>query len=271
MQVDGVEVIVEGEGAAPVVMIHGWPDTHRLWDGQVAALRGGYRCVRFTLPGFAPGSPRRAHSLDEVVELICRIVERTCQGRRATLLLHDWGCLFGYQFALRHPQLVERVIGVDIGDAGSRRHAAQLGAKAKLMLVAYQVWLAAAWRIGGRAGDAMARWMAGRMRCPARPEDIRSAMGYPYALRWLGAAGGLGGAKAFQPTTPMLFLYGEKKPFPFHSRAWAERVAAHPASRVLAMPTGHWVMLDRPREFNEAVLAWLRETENARPAGLRDL
>jgi cis-3-alkyl-4-acyloxetan-2-one decarboxylase len=35
MQVNGAEVIVEGSGAEPVVMIHGWPDTYRLWDAQV--------------------------------------------------------------------------------------------------------------------------------------------------------------------------------------------------------------------------------------------
>ena len=34
MRIDGVEVFVEGVGPA-IVMIHGWPDTHRLWDAQV--------------------------------------------------------------------------------------------------------------------------------------------------------------------------------------------------------------------------------------------
>jgi len=56
----------------------------------------------------------------------------------------------------------------------------------------------------------------------------------------------------------MLFLYGERKPFMFHSRAWAERIAARPGCRVIAFPTGHWIMVQRPREFNAALLAWLR-------------
>ena len=49
-------------------MIHGWPDTHRLWDRQVAALQDRYRCVRFALPGFDAsrtgrpgGASRRTH------------------------------------------------------------------------------------------------------------------------------------------------------------------------------------------------------------------
>lgn len=261
MKVDNVEVMVEGAGPKAIVMIHGWPDTHRLWDAQVTALKDHYRCVRFTLPGFDLSQPKRAYSLDEVVETIRRVAAEACPGEQVSLLLHDWGCFFGYQFAMRHPQLVERVIGVDIGDAGSRRHRAELGAKGMLMVAAYQMWLALAWRIGGGIGNAMSRWMARVMRCPADPRSIGSQMGYPYALRWLGIAGGFRGLRTFDSHGPMLYLYGERKPFMFHSRAWIERVAARPGSRVLGFPTGHWVMIGRRREFNEALLSWLGETE----------
>ena len=265
MRVDGIELKIEGprEGK-PVVMVHGWPDTHRLWDAQAEALRERYLCVRFTLPGFDAPRSKRAYSLEEVVQAIESAVERSCEGRRVTLLLHDWGCFFGYQFAMRRPELVERVIGVDIGDAGSRHHLAEIGTRGKLMIVAYQCWLALAWRIGGRTGDAMARWMARRLRCPARPENIHASMGYPYAMRWLGVAGGLRQAKTFHPATPMLFIYGERKPLMFHSRTWAERLAAQPASRVVGLPTGHWVMIGRREEFNQAVLAWLSDTDQSR-------
>jgi len=253
--VDGAEVVVEGAGPKALVMVHGWPDTHRLWDAQVEALKERYRCVRFTLPGFEPGAPKRAHPLAELIETLRRVVEQACPGERVTLLLHDWGCFFGYQFAMRHPELVERVIGVDIGDAGSRQNRAELGLRGKLMVVGYQVWLALAWLIGGRAGDAMARAMARAMRCPTDPRTIHSRMGYAYAMRWLGVAGGLGGLKAFRPHCPMLYLYGARKPVMFHSAAWAKGVEAR------AFPTGHWIMVERPREFNAVLLAWLAATE----------
>jgi len=258
MRIDGVEVIVEGAGPKAIVMIHGWPDTHRLWDAQVEALKERYRCVRFTLPGFELAASKRVYTFEEVLGTIRRVVEQVCPGERITLLLHDWGCFFGYQFAMRHPERVERVIGVDIGDAGSRGNRAELGFIGRFMVLGYQVWLALAWRIGGGIGDAMARWMARVLRCPTDSPAIGSRMGYPYALRWLGAAGGLGRLRAFDPQCPMLFLYGERKPFMFHSRAWAERIAARPGCRVIAFPTGHWIMVQRPREFNAALLAWLR-------------
>jgi len=93
-------------------------------------------------------------------------------------------------------------------------------------------------------------------------------MGYAYAMRWFGVAGGLKGARVFHPQVPMLYIYGERKPFMFHSRAWARELAAKAGSRVLGLPTGHWVMIGRRREFNEALLSWLAETDSGdqRPA-----
>jgi len=257
MKVNDVEVIIEGAGPKAIVMIHGWPDTYRLWDAQVDALKASYRCVRFTLPGFDRSAPRRAYSFAELLEVLRRVVEETSPGKRVILLLHDWGCFFGYQFAMRHPELVERIIGVDIGDAGSRENRAELGFRGMTIVLVYQLWLAAAWKIGGRLGDGMARWMARTMRCPTDPRTIGAHMGYPYAMRWLGAGGGLHGVKVFAPQCPMLFMYGKRKPVMFHSRRWAERLAAQPGSRVIEFDTGHWIMVQRPRELNEAVLGWL--------------
>jgi cis-3-alkyl-4-acyloxetan-2-one decarboxylase len=263
MDSDGIEVRVEGDGAEAVVMIHGWPDTLRLWDSTVQALKPHWRCVRFTLPGFDLSRRDRAYSLDEVVQTVHRIVTRCCPGQRVTLLVHDWGCLFGYQFALCHPELVSRIVGVDIGDAGSKAHQAELGVKAKLMVLAYQLWLATAWRIGGALGDRMARRMAAAMRCPAEPQSIGAQMGYPYAVQWFGVKGGFGAVQPFEPAVPMLYLYGQRKPFMFHSQAWIEALARRPGSRVVGLRTGHWVMLNQPQEFNAEVARWLAETAAA--------
>ncbi len=62
LSVEGIGIHVEGDHPHAVVMLHGWPDSFRLWDATVAALMPFYRCVRFTLPGFdlATGRVRRA-------------------------------------------------------------------------------------------------------------------------------------------------------------------------------------------------------------------
>lgn len=42
--VDGVDVLLDGDRGAVVLMVHGWPDTCVLWDEQVDALRSQFRC-----------------------------------------------------------------------------------------------------------------------------------------------------------------------------------------------------------------------------------
>jgi pimeloyl-ACP methyl ester carboxylesterase len=239
-------------------MIHGWPDTYRLWDAQVAHFKDRYRCIRFTLPGFDIDKPRRAVPLEEMIETLRTIVEEASPGRPVILMLHDWGCAFGYQLAMRHPSLVSRIVGIDIGDAGTKQHLRSLTATAKVMVLAYQLWLATAWRIGGRIGDGMTLWMARRARCPSDPRFIDSRMDYPYYIRWAKAHGSYRGMVRFEPKVPMLFAYGTKKPFMFHTAAWAEALAARPGNEVHAFPTGHWVMVQARDDLNKAVDAWLR-------------
>ncbi|MDE2372120.1 MAG: alpha/beta hydrolase [Burkholderiales bacterium] len=253
----GIEVFTDGEGDDAIVMIHGWPDTHRLWDGTVAALQDRFRCVRFTLPGYDIARPPRPTSVAAMVELIRRIVEEGGRGRPVTLLLHDWGCVFGYQFAMAHPALVSRLIGIDIGDAPTREFKRGLTAKAQAMIAGYQLWLVLAWRLGGTLGDRMTRSMVRWLRCPADPARVGAQMNYPYAMQWLGTAGGMRGLAPLVPRCPMLFFHGTRKPFSFHTPAWAQALAARPGCRVQPMRTGHWVMLDDPDGFNRALRDWL--------------
>jgi pimeloyl-ACP methyl ester carboxylesterase len=92
--------LLKVRGKQAILMLHGWPDNANLWDSQVDALKDNYRCIRFTLPGFDPKHERRTMTLDEQV----------------ILMVHGWGCLFGYQFYIRFPARVSKIIGVDIGD-----------------------------------------------------------------------------------------------------------------------------------------------------------
>lgn len=260
--VNGVDVLVEGEGAEAIVMLHGWPDTLRLWDDQVGFLKDRHRCVRFTLPGFDPTRPREAHSLDAIIETLKQVIETTCPGEPVTLLLHDWGCFFGYQFAMRHPGLVRRIIGVDIGDAGSGAHLREIGAKGRLMVFAYQFWLALAWKFGGSPGDWMTRTMARALRSPSEPSPIGANMCYPYYIRWFGAYGSYRHARPLTLSWPMLYIFGGKKPFQFHSSAWLADLRTRKDCEAHEFPTGHWVMKARSAQFNQTVAAWLEATAN---------
>ncbi|MGE4242649.1 alpha/beta fold hydrolase [Ramlibacter sp.] len=267
MVVEGIDVHVEGEGAETVVMIHGWPDTYRLWDAQVDLLSGRRRCVRFTLPGFDPAKPPREPLPDEIVDTIAAIVDRVSPSVPVTLLLHDWGCVFGYQYAMRHAERVDRIVAVDIGDTNSGAFIRSLSLGAKAMVVFYQLWLALAWKLRGGTGTRMTRWMARRLRHPGDASKVTWQMNYPYWHVWTGRAKG---SLRVEPPCPIFYAYGERKPFMFHSPKWLERIAALPASKVQAFPSNHWVMLKATDEFNSAMLAWLDTTSSgARTAARR--
>ncbi len=87
----GLEVRVEGRGF-PVLLLHGFPTTHRLWDGVVPRLcAAGFRCIAPDLAGYGlsdapagePGMERQARWLVELLDVL---------GVRAALVVaHDVG------------------------------------------------------------------------------------------------------------------------------------------------------------------------------------
>ncbi|MFA9215606.1 MAG: alpha/beta fold hydrolase [Sphingomonadaceae bacterium] len=259
LKVDGIEIHIEGEGAETIVMLHGWPDTYRVWDAQVAALKDRFRCVRFTLPGFDISQPRKAYSLDATLRALLHIINTVSPGQKVILMLHDWGCVFGYQFYMRHKGLVSSIIAVDIGDAQSEDTRRSYSMSAKLMIGWYQGTLAMAWKIGGPIGNAMTRMMANALKVPSPREYISCKMNFPYYISWVGADGSYSAMVPFQPQCPMLYIYGVNKPFMFHSPQWTEALAGRKGSKVVAMDSDHWPMLRKPEQFNRAVLNWLEQ------------
>ena len=253
--VNGTEVWLQGQGDEVILMLHGWPDTRALWDGTVAALQDRATCARLTLPGFEYGSA--ATSLDDMCQLLRQIVDLISPDQPLTLMLHDWGCIFGYEFAMRHPDRVARVVAVDVGDHNSGSLLREWGLKEKLSVMGYQVWLALAWKLGGNLGTRMTRAMARWLRCPTDPASITQKMNYPYAMQWFSTAGGFKRAAQIQLPMPLLFVYGERKPFMFHSVKWLKKVAANPGSSVQGLPCGHWVMVSKPEAFHARVRQWL--------------
>ena len=256
MEIDGIPVYIEGDGIETVLMIHGWPDTYHLWDGQIEAMSQQYRCVRFTLPGFEIGAARRKWSIEELCLFFDRVIDATSQGKPVTLLLHDWGCTFGYRLYLKNPDKIKRIIGVDVGDPVSRWEEASL--KVRISILVYQHWLAFAWLIGGRTGNWMAQTMARIGHCPTIGPQVTANQAYPYYMNWLaGAQSYRQNKRRFVPSCPMLFIYGLKKPFMFHTEGWLTRVLENPLSKALAFDSGHWVMIEQSEQFTSAVINWL--------------
>lgn len=260
LNISGIPVYVDGAGPETILMLHGWPDTHEVWSPQVEYFKEHYTCVRFTLPGF-DDPETRGFSADEIVEIVERIVNEVSPNDRITLMLHDWGCLFGYQYAALHPTKVSRIVAIDVGDASSAEFSRGLSIRAKLMVFSYQILLALTWYMNRTAGGHVTRYMARSLGCKADPQSIHAGMNYPYAMRWMGTLGGLD--KLLDPTTlrcPVFYAYGRYKPFQFHSAGWLKRLGETPGSEVRPFKSGHWVMVDCAEVFNDAASEWLMRT-----------
>lgn len=255
--IDDLPLFIDGDGPDTIVMLHGWPDTHDIWAQQVEHFKHSHRCVRFTLPGF--DDPHTlGYTLSEITARILQVVDAIRPCGKVILMLHDWGCLFGFHFAALHGERVERIIAIDVGDVTSRDFQRGLSLRHKLMIFAYQMPLALSWYLKGAPGHSLARAIARFLRCKADAQRIHAGMSYPYAMRWMGALGGLDQlAEPARLQCPIFYAYGRYKPFQFQSGQWLQRIEADPRSRVLAFKASHWVMVDCAESFNSQVAEWL--------------
>ncbi len=103
------------EAGETIVFIQGWPDDASLWDDAVAALAATYRCVRITMPNFdGRRSARWGYTTDEIVDALVEVVRDAAKNGPVTLVLHDWGAYWGHPVHHRVPELVSRVVGIDV-------------------------------------------------------------------------------------------------------------------------------------------------------------
>ncbi len=260
MLIEGCEVHIEGDGAETIVMLGGWPDTYRIWDAQVKALRDNYRCIRFSLPGFDRGQPVKGYTHQEISTFIKTVIERLSPEHKVILMLHDWGAVYGYQFYMQNQSMVSRLIAVDVGDMQGEAFKKQASRLEWFLIFAYQVWLAAAWKIGGTIGNVMSRLMAIGLKSPSQKAYIDARMAHPYYVMWFGGRDSFDDLIVIDPACPMLYAYGKRKPAQFQTQAWMERLKSRKDCRVQAFETGHWVSLEQPVQFNNMVLGWLEAT-----------
>ncbi len=62
---DGIRIAVYERGnpeGPTIVMVHGWPDSHVLWDGVLPLLENRYRIIRYDNRGVGKSSVPKHHS-----------------------------------------------------------------------------------------------------------------------------------------------------------------------------------------------------------------
>lgn len=110
-------VVVEGEGP-DVLLVHGFPDSHKVWRRQIPALvAAGYRVIAPDLRGFGatdmaagPRAYQVRHFVDDLVAIVAALAVD-----KVRLVGHDMGAVIGWAFAIARPDLVERYAALSVG------------------------------------------------------------------------------------------------------------------------------------------------------------
>ena len=93
------------DGGEPVLLLHGFPQTSRAWESQVAALGdAGYRAVAFDQRGYSPRARPAEVEAYGSSELTADVigVAGALGFDRFHLVGHDWGAAVAWQVAGRH-------------------------------------------------------------------------------------------------------------------------------------------------------------------------
>lgn len=119
----GIEVQVSGpDGGPPVVLLHGFPDSGRLWRNQVPALNdAGYRTVVPDLRGYG-GSDKPANVEDYELMFLAGDVLGVLDHfdiERAPVVGHDWGAALAWGLGAMAPDRVERLVALSVGHPAS--------------------------------------------------------------------------------------------------------------------------------------------------------
>jgi pimeloyl-ACP methyl ester carboxylesterase len=113
----GIEYEVLGEGQ-PVLLLHGFPDSGRLWRHQAPALAGaGFRVIVPDLRGYGRSGkpePVDAYSLPVLAGDVRAIL--ASQGiKRAHVVGHDWGAALAWALASLAPGNVDHLVVLSVG------------------------------------------------------------------------------------------------------------------------------------------------------------
>jgi len=243
-----------------VVLLHGFPESSRMWIGAMEALAGaGFRCLAPDLYALGDsrgfGAATFEHSLERFGEWIDSL-----DLERLALVVHDWGGFVGLAWACENPA---RIASLAISDTGFFADGKWHGMAEALRGDGGEQLIDALDRDGFTAllnssdeifdpEDVDAYWEPfadGRGQVATlqfyRSMDFEKLAPYEGGLAAIGA--------------PTLLLWGRDDPFA--PLAGAKRLEREiPGSELVALDAGHFVFDERPRESVEALVGFLSNT-----------
>ncbi len=122
---DGVEIHYEviGDGP-PVILLHGFPDSGRLWRHQVPALaEAGFRVIVPDMRGYGESAKPADVDAYNILYLVADVgaVLADAGATSAHVVGHDWGAAVAWALASLAPNLVDRLAALSVGHPSTFR------------------------------------------------------------------------------------------------------------------------------------------------------
>lgn len=109
------EAVPREERGAPVVLVHGFPESSQMWEAVMAQLAvAGRRSIAPDLFGLGDSGPDAPTTFEGNLEAITDFLDELGLDRVA-VVVHDWGGFIGLAWACEHPDRVEALVISDTG------------------------------------------------------------------------------------------------------------------------------------------------------------
>jgi epoxide hydrolase 4 len=254
----------ESEGDGPlVVLLHGFPESRITWRPQLRALaQAGFRAVAPDLRGYGDSPCPKgiaAYTLQEIAGDVAALIETL--GAPCILVGHDWGAVTSWVLAMTRPELVQKLVILNIPHPASFRRVLKKSFRQKIRVL-YQVFFQLpvlpelTMRLFGRAFLRRAgRFTPEEIDARVRAWHLTPMLNYYRAMRK--SRGAI--RKSMQPMrTPTLLIWSDREPVflpeTFEgSRAFVENLTIERIPGI-----GHFVQHDAADRVNELLLGFAR-------------
>lgn len=128
---DGVRIAVYEQGnpdGPTLVLVHGWPNSHVMWDGVVPLLADRFRIVAYDNRGAGASSvpkPVKAYTMGRFADDFAAVIGELSPGDPVHVLAHDWGSVGVWEY-LSRPEASDRVASFTSVSGPSADHYAAL-------------------------------------------------------------------------------------------------------------------------------------------------
>ena len=258
----GIEYQVTGQGR-PVVLLHGFPDSGRLWRHQVTALaEAGFQVIVPDLRGYGLSDKPaevEAYSLPLLAGDVMAVLA-DAGAERAHVVGHDWGAALAWAIASLAPGSVDHLAVLSVGHPSTFRRTAEQREKSWYMLLFQFPGVAERWLTENNWANMI---RAGHPDADQVVADIEANGSLVPGLNWYRANVGpetwVGPPVQLPPVqapTMGIWSTGDFALTEVQMTDSAENVAGPWRYERLDGP-GHWMQLDAPDKVNALLLDFL--------------